>query len=69
MYCQVIGRPYAQEDDQVSDHYVFSPTTGKIDMREQRRLGRLRFGSNVQNGNYQMGRVLINANAGDVRGY
>ena len=69
MYCQVIGRPYAQEEDQVSDHYVFEPTTGKIDMREQRRLGRLRFGSNVQNGDYQMGRVLVNANAGDIRGY
>lgn len=69
MYVQVIGRPYAQEDDKVSDVYTFEPNTGKIDMREQRRLGRLRFGSNIQNGNYQMGKVLVNANVGDVRGY
>lgn len=69
MYVQVIGRPYAQEEDKISDVYTFQPNTGKIDMREQRRLGRLRFGSNIQNGNYQMGKVLINANVGDVRGY
>jgi hypothetical protein len=38
-------------------------------MREQRRELRLRFTSNVQNGDYQMGRVLLNVNMGDVRGY
>jgi hypothetical protein len=69
MYVQVVGRPYAQVDDVYSQQYVFDPTTGKIDMREQRRLGRLKFGSNVAGGNYQMGRVLISANFGDVRGY
>jgi hypothetical protein len=69
MYVQVIGRPYAQVDDVYSQPYVFDPNTGKIDMREQRRLGRFRFGSNVTGGNYQMGRVLVNANFGDVRGY
>jgi hypothetical protein len=69
MSVQVIGRPYAQEQDKVSDPYYFEPNTGKIDMREQRRELRLRFTSNVYNGNYEMGRVLINADAGDVRGY
>jgi hypothetical protein len=69
MYVQVVGRPYAQVEDVYSQPYVFNPDTGKIDMREQRRLGRLKFGSNVTGGNYQMGRVLINANFGDVRGY
>lgn len=69
MYVQVIGRPYAQEADKVSDPYYFDPDTGKIDMREQRRELRLRFGSNTQGGDYQMGRVLLNANVGDVRGY
>jgi hypothetical protein len=48
---------------------LFDPNTNKIDMREQRRLGRLKFGSNVSGGNYQMGRVLISANFGDVRGF
>jgi hypothetical protein len=69
MSVQVIGRPYAQEQDKVSDPYYFEPGTGKIDMREQRRELRLRFTSNVYGGDYQMGRVLINADAGDVRGY
>jgi hypothetical protein len=69
MYVQVVGRPYAQVEDVYSQQYVFTPSTGKIDMREQRRLGRLKFGSNVTGGNYQMGRVLINANFGDVRGF
>jgi hypothetical protein len=69
MSVQVIGRPYAQKEDKVSDPYYFDPDTGKIDMREQRRELRLRFTSNVAGGNYQMGRVLLNANVGDVRGY
>ena len=69
MTLYIVGRPYAQEADKVSDPYVFTPTTGKIDMREQRRELRLKFVSNEAGGNYQMGRVLLNANIGDVRGY
>jgi hypothetical protein len=69
MELYVTGRPYAQEEDQTSDPYVFSPTTGKIDMREQRRECRLKFVSNTVNGNYQLGRLLLSANVGDVRGY
>jgi transcriptional regulator of nitric oxide reductase len=30
---------------------------------------RLRFVSNVQGGNYQLGKVIITADLGDVRGY
>jgi len=63
----ITGRPFAQSDDVDSDPFVFSPTTGKIDMREQRREIRLRFISNVQGGTYQMGKVLLNATIGDVR--
>lgn len=69
MSLQIVGRPYAQEADKVSDPYIFSPNTGKIDMKEQRRELRLRFTSNVVGGDYQMGRVLLNADIGDVRGY
>ena len=65
----VTGRPYAQIDDKDSDPYVFSPGTGKIDMKEQRRELRLRFISNTVGGNYQLGRVILNADIGDVRGY
>jgi hypothetical protein len=67
MSLQVIGRPFAQREDVTSNPYYFDPETGKIDMREQRREIRLRFTSNVQGGNYQMGRILLSANVGDVR--
>ena len=69
MELYVTGRPYAQEQDDTSSAYVFSPNTGKIDMREQRRECRLKFVSNTVNGDYQLGRLLLSANIGDVRGY
>jgi len=65
----VVGRPYPKEQDKVSNPYTFSPTTGKIDMKEQRRLLRLKFVSNVVDGNYQAGKVIVDADIGDVRGY
>jgi hypothetical protein len=69
MNLYVTGRPYAQADDYVSDAYTFTPTTHKIDMKEQRRELRLKFESNVVGGNYQLGYVLLSADIGDVRGY
>lgn len=69
MELYVTGRPYAQADDKTTGPYVFDPDTHKIDMREQRRELRLRFVSNVQNGDYQLGTLLLSANLGDVRGY
>jgi len=65
----ITGRPYAQSPDATSGPYVFGPSTGKIDMKEQRREMRLRFISNVVNGNYQLGKVLLSGDTGDVRGY
>jgi hypothetical protein len=69
MEIYITGRPYAQEADQTSAAYVFTPTTGKIDMREQRRECRLKAVSNTVGGNYQLGRLLLSANIGDVRGF
>jgi len=69
MEIYITGRPYAQEEDQTSQAYVFTPTTGKIDMREQRRECRLKAVSNTVGGNYQLGRLLLSATFGDVRGY
>ena len=69
MTVQVTGRPFAQSQDVTSDPYTFSPNNGKVDMREQRRELRLRFVSNTQGGNYQMGRVIIDAEFGDTRPY
>ena len=69
MTVQVTGRPFAQSDDVTSDPYTFTSDNGKVDMREQRRELRLRFTSNTQGGNYQMGRVIVNAEFGDTRPY
>jgi hypothetical protein len=69
MECYVTGRPFAQSEDKISDAFPFEPGTNKIDMREQRRELRLRFVSNVAGGDYQTGRIIINADTGDVRGY
>ena len=69
MSLYITGRPYAQVTDKVSDAYVFDKNTGKIDMKEQRRELRLRFVSNVAGGDYQMGKVILDADTGDVRGY
>ena len=65
----VTGRPFAQGEDKESEPYVFGPNIGKVDMREQRRELRLRFTSDVAGGNYQLGRLLLNAETGDVRPY
>jgi hypothetical protein len=67
MTFQVTGRPFAQAEDTTSAPYAFSPDTRKIDLREQRREIRLIFRSNVQGGDYQLGKVLLHANIGDVR--
>jgi hypothetical protein len=63
----VTGQGYAEDVIVESDPYTFSPTTLKIDMREQRREMRLRFESNTFNGNYQTGRVILSLTTGDVR--
>lgn len=69
MEMYVTGPPYADEASKTSDPYVFGPTTGKIDLREQRRQMRLIFRSNTLGGNYQLGRLALSADIGDKRGY
>ena len=63
----VTGVEFAHGDYKISSPFIFSPNQGKIDMREQRREIRLRFESNVQGGHYEMGKVLLHLEAGDVR--
>jgi hypothetical protein len=65
----VTGRPFAQKADVTTGPYTFEPDTGKIDLREQRRELRLIFVSDVQDGNYQLGRIMLSADVGDVRPY
>lgn len=69
MELYITGRPFAQSEDQTTGPYTFNPDTNKIDMKEQRREMRLKFVSNVADGDYQLGKVLLNADIGDVRGY
>lgn len=69
MELYIIGRPYAQSQDEVSAPYTFDSNTNKIDMKEQRRELRLKFRSNQQGGDYQGGYIILNADVGDVRGY
>jgi len=69
MELYVTGPPYADEADYISGPYVFQPNTGKIDLREQRREMRLKFRSNTLGGDYQTGKVIVNADIGDQRGY
>jgi len=69
MELYVTGRPFAQSQDVTSSAYTFTPTTGKVDMREQRRELRLKFVSNVTGGNYQVGKIILDADLGDVRPY
>lgn len=68
MSLTVTGKGYADDVDIASEPYLFDPTTLKIDMKEQRREMRLKFISNTVNGDYFMGRVILNIETGDVRG-
>ena len=67
MNVEVVGREFAQQPDITSPPIPFLPDTGKIDLREQRRQIRLRFSSNTINGNFEMGRVILHTEPGDVR--
>ena len=64
----ITGKGYADDTDIASTPYVFLPSTLKIDMLEQRREMRLRFISNTQNGDYYLGRTLLDIDTGDTRG-
>jgi hypothetical protein len=65
----ITGRPYAQADDATTGPYVFDQNTHKIDMKEQRREFRMLFISDEAGGDYQLGKLLLSADFGDVRGY
>ncbi len=67
MTVQVRGRAFANGDEAADDPITFSPTTEKVDLRAQYRQMRLRFESNVQGGDYQMGQTLLHLEMGDER--
>ena len=67
MTVTVIGYEFAQAKPEPESSYTFSPDTGKIDMREQRRHIMLKFESNQLDGFYEAGKVIIHAEPGDNR--
>ena len=68
MAMNILGRKFANSPTQEdSGPFYFTPDTGKIDLRSEHRLVRLKFESNEINGNYEMGRLLITAELGDER--
>lgn len=67
MTLTVIGNEFAQDGNSVETSYTFPTNATKVDMREQRRMIRLRFKSNVVDGFYEMGRVILHTEPGDIR--
>jgi hypothetical protein len=68
MSLTILGRKFASGSfEESSGPYHFTQDTGKIDLRVENRLMRLKFESNEVNGNYEMGRNLITAEFGDER--
>ena len=67
MSVTVIGNEFAQAPSDVQTGYNFDSSTGKIDMREQHRQIQLKFESNTAGGHYEMGRVILHTEPGDVR--
>jgi hypothetical protein len=63
----VVGRPFAQSETRESGPFTYADTDGKIDLRVENRLTSLRFRSNVIDGDYEAGRILITAEIGDER--
>ena len=64
----ILGKKFAgSAATEDSGPYFFDQETGKIDLRVEHRLIRLKFVSNELNGDYQMGRNIITAEYGDER--
>jgi hypothetical protein len=68
MSVTILGRKFAGgQNEENSGPFYFTQDTGKIDLRVEHRLIRLKFESNEIDGNYEMGRNLITAEFGDER--
>lgn len=67
MMMSVLGRKFANTEPEISGPFYFMPDTGKIDLRVEHRLVKLKFESNCINGDYEMGRNMITAEFGDER--
>lgn len=68
MNLYVVGRSFANDEDETSTAFQFSPETPYVDTREQRRICSLKFESNTVGGKFEMGKVIATIEAGDNRG-
>jgi hypothetical protein len=67
MQVTIVGRPFAQSATESLGPITFKDTDGKIDLRAEYRLVSLVFSSNVIDGDYEAGRIMITAELGDER--
>jgi hypothetical protein len=68
MALTILGRKFAGgQNEENSGPFYFNQDTGKIDLRVEHRLIRLKFESNEIDGNFEMGRNMITAEFGDER--
>ena len=67
MELTIVGRPFANDGVEEKGPFIYTPTSGKVDLRAEYRLINLRWRSNVIDGDYEAGRTLITAEFGDER--
>lgn len=72
MYCQLFGKANPAAPDVGGTVFTFpatytTPDDTVIQLRDQRRLARVQFGSNVAGGTYQHGQSIMYAEQGDER--
>jgi hypothetical protein len=67
MTLEVIGKEFANEDEVISGPFTFTSDDGKVDLRVQHRHMRLRFTTNADCGCFEMGRVILHTEPGDIR--
>ena len=67
MSIEVVSQEFANSPEVLSEPYIFTPDTERVDMRIQARHLRLKFTSNTQGGHYEMGRTLMHIEPGDNR--
>lgn len=67
MNMSVQGFEYANSPADAETTYNFTSSDGTVDMREQHRFIRLKFGSNEVGGDFKMGKPLLHIEPGDGR--
>lgn len=67
MSVEVLSKVYANSDEEIDGPFVFNTDTEKVDLRIQRRHLKLKFKSNQVDGNYEVGKIILWIEPGDLR--